>query len=191
VEDEKYDTVFSSHCIEHMRNPLEALLNWYRVLKPGGYLIVLAPEEDLYEQHNWPSLFNDDHKWGMTLHKDATWCPSSCNLLDLTRHLYRHKLISLTLQDSNYEYGIPVKDQTQGENVEAAVELVVRKQVFEDGVRTSFLKVPIYCPACGGHMILLGVREDGHFSLNCSKCGAFGGIDPAAINPRVDRPSDS
>src|SRR5678810_1041364 len=58
LPDELFDYVFSSHCLEHMRNPLEAILNWWRVLRPGGYMVILVPDEDLYEQGVWPSIFN-------------------------------------------------------------------------------------------------------------------------------------
>ncbi|MGH1556812.1 hypothetical protein ACRAWD_01360 [Caulobacter segnis] len=33
-----------------MRDPKEALENWLRILKPGGHLVCLIPDEDLYEQ---------------------------------------------------------------------------------------------------------------------------------------------
>ena len=45
VADESFDFVYSHHCLEHMRDPLEALLNWWRILKPGGYLLVTVPDE--------------------------------------------------------------------------------------------------------------------------------------------------
>ena len=36
VEDNSFDFVHSSHCLEHMRSPDIALDNWIRILKPGG-----------------------------------------------------------------------------------------------------------------------------------------------------------
>lgn len=182
VEDEQYDTVFSSHCLEHMRSPLEALLNWYRVLKPGGYLIVLAPEEDLYEQHLWPSHFNDDHKWGVTLHKDQSWHPQSCNLLDIVRHLYRHKLVSLSLQDRNYDYTQTGCDQTQDPNIEAAVELILKKQSWPDGAWASPLTNPIRCPRDGALMVAQGCLDPGMLRLQCTRCGALGEVNLEVIS---------
>jgi len=171
IPNQTFDTVFSAHCLEHMRNPMEALMNWWRVLKPGGHLIVLVPEEDLYEQHWWPSLFNDDHKIGLTAHKDASWHPASYNILDIVKHLYHHKLISLTIQDTGYDHTAgPARDQTQGP-AEAAVELVVRKQTLEDGIRNAALDHCIWCRACNGQMILHGLYHDGKARCQCSKCG--------------------
>jgi 2-polyprenyl-3-methyl-5-hydroxy-6-metoxy-1,4-benzoquinol methylase len=38
-----FDVVFLSHVIEHVPNPIEALAEYYRILKPGGYLIAVTP----------------------------------------------------------------------------------------------------------------------------------------------------
>ena len=37
------DFVLSSHVLEHMANPLQALREWQRVLKPDGHLLLLLP----------------------------------------------------------------------------------------------------------------------------------------------------
>jgi SAM-dependent methyltransferase len=62
VPDNQLDFVYSSHCLEHMRDVPESLKNWTRVLKPGGFLYVVVPDYLLYEKMNWPSMFNGDHK---------------------------------------------------------------------------------------------------------------------------------
>ncbi len=63
IEDEAFDYVYSSHTLEHMNDPKIALKNWFRVVKPGGYLILYIPHRDLYEKTNsLPSRFNPDHK---------------------------------------------------------------------------------------------------------------------------------
>ena len=71
--DEKYNFVHSSHCLEHMHAPEVALKNWFRILKPGGYLIITIPDEDLYEQGIFPSQYNRDHKWTFTIWKTESW----------------------------------------------------------------------------------------------------------------------
>src|SRR4051812_39317944 len=53
---ECYDFVYSSHCLEHMREPVKALSGWWSLVKPGGVLMVVVPDEELYEQRYWPSL---------------------------------------------------------------------------------------------------------------------------------------
>ena len=39
------DFVIANHVIEHMSNPIGTLLNWQRVLKPGGRLFLAAPDK--------------------------------------------------------------------------------------------------------------------------------------------------
>ena len=59
IDDESLDFVYSSHCLEHMVDVRIALLNWFRVVRKGGYLILYIPHRDLYEkQDKLPSRFN-------------------------------------------------------------------------------------------------------------------------------------
>ncbi len=63
VIDGSYDYVYSSHCLEHIHNIGIALRNWWRILKVGGYLILLLPHRDYYERKTeLPSENNADHK---------------------------------------------------------------------------------------------------------------------------------
>jgi SAM-dependent methyltransferase len=83
VSADHFDFLHSSHCLEHLRDPCEAMRNWIRVVRPGGHLVVLIPDEDLYEQGVWPSTFNSDHKHTFTICKTVSWSPVSVNLTDL------------------------------------------------------------------------------------------------------------
>ena len=63
VPDESYKTVYASHLVEHLDAPVEAIKNWFRILKKDGYLIILAPSKDLYEKKDLPpSHWNAEHK---------------------------------------------------------------------------------------------------------------------------------
>jgi SAM-dependent methyltransferase len=62
INDSVFDFVYSSHCLEHMRDVPTALQNWTRVLKPGGYMYIVVPDFYRYEKGTWPSTFNPDHK---------------------------------------------------------------------------------------------------------------------------------
>ncbi len=63
IVDASMQTVYASHVLEHLRNPVEALRNWWRVLASSGHLIVSVPHRDLYEMRNLlPSIGNPDHK---------------------------------------------------------------------------------------------------------------------------------
>ena len=83
VADGSFDFVHSSHCLEHMRKVDVALANWVRILKRGGHLVCMVPDEDLCERGVFPSTFNPDHKHTLTIHKKKSWSPVSVNLLDL------------------------------------------------------------------------------------------------------------
>ncbi len=99
-----YDFIFASHVLEHLSDPLAALRDWLGLLKPGGHLIVVVPDEDLYEQGRFPSVFNDDHKHTFTLAKACSWSPVSLNVLDLARALDdRAALVRAELQDHGYD----------------------------------------------------------------------------------------
>lgn len=42
-----YDFVFSSHCLEHLVNPVQALEHWRDRLKSGGVLLLYLPHPDM------------------------------------------------------------------------------------------------------------------------------------------------
>lgn len=45
IGDAEYDLVLSSHNLEHIANPIKALQNWKRVLKPRGFLLLVLPDK--------------------------------------------------------------------------------------------------------------------------------------------------
>ncbi len=102
---EKFDFVFSSHCLEHMLNPWDALSRWWKLVKPQGHLIVIVPDEDLYEQGWWPSLFNQDHKYTFTLNEQS-WSPVSVNVNDLIRSLPNAEIVAVSHHTHAYDLAI-------------------------------------------------------------------------------------
>jgi SAM-dependent methyltransferase len=100
-----FDFVHSSHCLEHMHNPKDALASWWAALKPDGYMVLVVPDEDLYEQHLWPSKYNPDHKATFTLkNKSKSWSPVSYNLTQLIEALPGAEIISSCIHDEGYNY---------------------------------------------------------------------------------------
>ena len=64
VPDNTFATVYASHVLEHLQSPDIALKNWFRILQPGGHLIIAVPHRDLYEKRTTlPSRWNEEHKW--------------------------------------------------------------------------------------------------------------------------------
>jgi SAM-dependent methyltransferase len=98
-----FDYVYSSHCLEHMRDARAAILEWWKLVRVGGHLIFVVPDEDLYEQGVFPSRFNGDHKATFTLSKQESWSPVSINVLDLAQGLPGGSLVALRLQDHGYD----------------------------------------------------------------------------------------
>jgi SAM-dependent methyltransferase len=47
VDDESYDCLVASHCLEHIANPVKALVEWKRVIRPRGFLLLILPHRDL------------------------------------------------------------------------------------------------------------------------------------------------
>lgn len=129
VADCEYDFVHSSHCLEHLVDPMEGLKNWFRVVRPGGYLIVTVPDEDLYEQGVFPSTFNRDHKWTFTIMKLRSWSERSLNVVDLIRQLGESvDLVRLEQLSATYRFDLPRYDQTLTPVGECGIEFVVRKR---------------------------------------------------------------
>lgn len=64
VSDASYDTVVSSHNIEHFPDVLRALMEWHRVLKPAGQLVLIIPYgphtfDHKRTPHNFDHLLGD------------------------------------------------------------------------------------------------------------------------------------
>jgi SAM-dependent methyltransferase len=55
-----YDAVLASHVIEHVANPLGALDEWKRVIKPDGLVVLVVPHRDGTFDHQRP-LTTLDH----------------------------------------------------------------------------------------------------------------------------------
>jgi ubiquinone/menaquinone biosynthesis C-methylase UbiE len=61
-EDESFDIVHSCHTIEHLAHPAEVLAHHWRVLKPGGLLVLDAPSTAILESEDMiEEWFIDKH----------------------------------------------------------------------------------------------------------------------------------
>jgi SAM-dependent methyltransferase len=121
-----FDWVYSSHCLEHLPDPWRAVARWWEVLRPGGRLLIVVPDEDLYEQGAWPSRYNPDHKRTFTIHKSWSWSPVSISLAELVASLPGHQVRWLRTCDDGYDYSGGVWDRTGGPG-EAHIEALVLK----------------------------------------------------------------
>jgi SAM-dependent methyltransferase len=107
-----YDAVHSSHCLEHMTDPVAALNQWWTLIKPGGHLVLVVPDEDLYEQGYWPSRFNSDHKATFTTKTEKSWSPVSHNISELLATLPDAELLLVQIQDQHYDHTLKASPST-------------------------------------------------------------------------------
>ena len=124
IKDSEFDFLHSSHCLEHLSNPRAALVNWLRVVKPGGFVVCTVPDELLYECGRWPSLFNADHKVSFTL-RSMPIIPGSINLTHL---LWRLNVDAehVELLTEGWDAAKMGQDQTMM-GAECSIEFVARR----------------------------------------------------------------
>lgn len=116
IEQATFDFVHSSHCLEDLTDPLEALASWVRICKSGGHLIITVPDGALYEQGVWPSTFNPAHKHRFSI----------AGLIALLTQLGAD-IVKVELLDHAYKYDTYRQDQTLGIS-ESAIEMILRKR---------------------------------------------------------------
>jgi len=116
-QNDLFDFVYSSHCLEHLNNIESAIKNWSRVLKNDGHLYIVVPDWVIYEKRRWPSSFNGDHKHTFSIdytkemvNRDNHWHISG----DLRKVIEENNLefIKAELEDFGYDYNSPEIDQT-------------------------------------------------------------------------------
>lgn len=116
--DGSQDAVFSSHCLEHIDDCRLAIREWFRVLKTGGYLVLMVPHKYLYERRQKPpSRWNLDHRRFFT---PATLLMRIEDALVPNTYRIRH----LIDNDLGYAYSIPPDSHPGGCH---EIELVLEK----------------------------------------------------------------
>lgn len=123
LKDSTFDYVYSSHTLEHMEDPALALTNWWRVVKPKGYLILYIPHRDLYEKKfELPSRWNADHKHYFVLANDEP--PATIGIINLIeRTLKNFRIIYAKICSE----GNTIKDPNIHSNGEYSIEIVIQK----------------------------------------------------------------
>ena len=126
AEDNSFDFVYSSHCIEHMDDVRVAIKNRFRVVRPGGYLIIYGPDRDLYEKRRQlPSRFNPHHKHMFLLGKAEP--PDTLDIIEELKQALIGKdydIEYIKRCSDGWEKGVP-EVQSKGEY---SFEIVVRKR---------------------------------------------------------------
>lgn len=123
IPGEEFDFVYSSHLLEDVERHDVAITNWWRVLKPGGYLIVFIPDRDLYEKKKTlPSNWNPNHKHFFLLDRDEP--PDTIGLVPFLEKMLPDKEIIYANQCGE---GHTITDPTKHSDGEYSIEAVIRK----------------------------------------------------------------
>ena len=131
VKDDSYDYVMASHILEHIKDCDTAVKNWYRVVKPGGHLIIAVPERDLFElKKELPSDHNRYHVWYWK--EDEAEEPVTLSLREVLGKAVGHENIVYTKTCSEGWEPQPAdrtKEMEQKDNPvgEFQIEAVIRK----------------------------------------------------------------
>jgi SAM-dependent methyltransferase len=133
VADGEFDFVYSSHCLEHMRDVRETLLHWTRILKPGGFLYVIVPDYLLYEKLTWPSRNNSDHKqsFSIMVPRRVVARPNHFHIEEDLKPLLRElgvDMVRVTFEDYGFNYNAGIFDQTRMQTAVSQICFVAKKR---------------------------------------------------------------
>ena len=115
--DASVESVFSSHCLEHIEDWGAALKEWWRLVKVGGHLVLYLPHADLYPRIGQPGA-NPDHKQDFVPQDIIDFCRLSFPDWTLVEH------------------------QVRGEGYEYSFLLVLRKEAEGAGQAEAWQKRP-------------------------------------------------
>jgi SAM-dependent methyltransferase len=113
-----FDAIYSSHCFEHIGDWLGVLRDWYRLLRVGGFLVIVVPHQLLFERkRSLPSPINPDHK--------RFYTPKSLlGEIETAFEENSYRIRHLVENDAGFEYSIMPYQGTDGCY---EIELVVEK----------------------------------------------------------------
>lgn len=90
IQNEYYDFIIASHCLEHCANTLKTVKEWLRVIKKGGVILLILPDRRYTFDHKRPvnifEHFEDDLKNDID-ETDLTHLKKILKLHDLTMDL--------------------------------------------------------------------------------------------------------
>jgi SAM-dependent methyltransferase len=123
LKDESFDYVYSSHTLEHVFDVVTTLKNWYRVLRPNGYLILYIPHRDLYEKKKeLPSRFNPTHQRFFLINKDDP--PDTVGIVPLLNNTLNNFTLVYAKECSD---GHTITDPLLHSDGEYSIEVVIKK----------------------------------------------------------------
>lgn len=147
------DFAYSSHVLEHIEDYQSALREWWRVIKPGGYLILYLPDEDEYPKVGEEGA-NPDHKWNVNIDR----------VVDAMKGIGGWDLVRCEKRNQDREYSIffVFKKRTDGKHLYSHKKEKPAK-------RAAVLRYGAFGDAIQASSILPGLKEQGyHVTFYCT-----------------------
>jgi ADP-heptose:LPS heptosyltransferase/predicted SAM-dependent methyltransferase len=147
------DWVYSSHLLEHIQDTAGALKEWWRVIKPGGYLVLYLPHKDFYPNVGTEGA-NPDHKHDFHP-QDIVDLMKDVGSWDLVRNEDRN-------EDREYSFFQVYKKRTDGKRLYSHKEPLPEK-------RAAVLRYGAFGDAIQASSILPGLKAQGyHITFYCT-----------------------
>ena len=116
ISENSYDFVLSCHSLEHMANPIKALIEWKRIIKNNGMVLLILPHKDKTFDRNRP-ITSMSH-----LIEDYV---NNTNENDCT-----HFDEVISLHDLSLDYGVKTLQELQERTLENFTNRCVHQHVF-------------------------------------------------------------
>lgn len=147
------DFAYSSHVLEHIADYHGALKEWWRIVKPGGFLILYLPDEDEYPKVGEKGA-NPDHKWNV----------STDRVIDAMKAVGGWDLVRCEKRNADFEYSLffVFKKRTDGKHLYSHKTPTPEK-------RAAVLRYGAFGDAIQASSILPGLKEQGyHVTFYCT-----------------------
>lgn len=178
--DGSFDYVFSSHCLEDFYETQGLLEEWWRVIRPGGHLILYGPDPDYYPRVGTQGA-NPRHK------KDLYWQ----DVWKIVKGFGNAKLISSSRHNESNEYSwqlIIQKRYARLKTVKAALDKIYTGMSAFPRVRKGKKEALVIRYGAMGDMVMITpvlrqLKKEGYYVvLNCSEYA----VQVLKENPNID-----
>lgn len=142
VPDESQDFVISSHVLEHFPDPIKALKEWYRIVRPGGYIFMIIPHKgrtfDRMRKRTRPEELHQRHKANFSPKADVVhysfW--TTLDMLDLIQSIdLDWKIVDFQDADDKVGNGFSVVVRKERTDPEKDKEISRRIEEFRKKVK--------------------------------------------------------
>lgn len=149
LETDSYDLVVSSHVIEHIANPLRALAEWRRVLKPGGHMVIVAPDKRYTYDRNRPVT-----KLAHIIEDFEKGTPED----DTTHYEEIIALHDMAVDGYNSSYEQHVERTTNNGRLRMAHHHVFDEQLFRDVVKQAGFEIIAFDVFRPYHLLIVAIN---------------------------------